>query len=174
MAAKTTKTPKVRARLSKGKLTKAFIKSPTLKNRATVAVPSGQRNLPQRRQIIENYFGTLQQKYYCPALKDYVGIYKTSRKESIYRGSASQQSTIATLNLEYVIKNSVRLSSTNAKSNNSQRNFLKMFVLGCTIKGVGVVKTTVGKFKPHIHNATDYALYCITAVKITRLKPVKR
>lgn len=172
MATTGRKTPKVRQRLSRNKLTKAFVHGATIKNRATVNVPAGKRKTDReaRIDIISNYFDTLDHKYYCPALKDFVGIYRITKRESKHQSSKSQRSTISLLNLEKVLNGSVVLKSTAAKSNGAQADFCKMFVLGCTIKGIGIVKTTVGKFKPDIHKSTKFALYCITHIRVQRIK----
>jgi len=117
----------------------------------------------KRREVIVEQIKP--RRYFCPGLKSYVIVTQEDIRHFKNQSSQSYESMKALLNIRSVIKKGTLLDVDDPKANQSQKRFVKMYLLFCKITGVGVVKLVVGKHK-QIPGRKE--VYSITAVRIKK------
>lgn len=118
----------------------------------------------KEREILIKSFLKKQQGciYYCPAVNTVVKITSIGLKESIKHASLNDNSTLAVLNLPFIIKKAKRDKEVEIHSNNQRKsNFKKMLLLKYKCDLFGVVKLTLG-----IRRSGNMIYYCVTSMDI--------
>ena len=121
----------------------------------------------ERQRLIRRYYQQWFKAHpeaaiYNKSLHDTIHVNYTSVHETSGQASLSYLSTLAVLQLESILQNSVVIGETvPKKNNNSQKPFQKMILMRCFLPGIGGVKLVVGV---KWDNA-EKVQYCVTALR---------
>ena len=125
-----------------------------------------------RQKIIMSFYHHWKQhnpecKKYNLSLKDYINIKFISIKETAGHASLTYLSTLAVLQLDAILTNSVFIEKLPANHNkNNQRSFESMIKMSYHCPGIGLVKMLVGVK----HSDKSKVQYCITAIDASKTK----
>ena len=101
-------------------------------------------------------------RVYNRSLKDYINIRYLSITETMHHASKNYYSTLALLQLDTILRYSVKYGKPKApkKGSKNQKVFQQIQEMHCELIGIGTVKMTVG-----IKRNGEKIQYCITAIK---------
>ena len=132
-------------------------------------IPQGNEpaDLEIRRQIISQFYHEWKEKNptlrkFNLSLKEYINIRFVSITETCTHASRSYLSTLAVLQLDAILTNARRVSTSRTKANGNQKPFEKMLIMQYEIIGIGIVKMTVGVRR----RSHEKVQYCITALEV--------
>ena len=111
-----------------------------------------------RRWIEENP----DKRVYNRSLKDYINVRYLSITETIRHAAKSYTSTLALLQLDTILRYSVKIGKPKPtkRGSKNQGNFTQVQVMNYDLVGIGMVKMTVG-----IKKSGEKIQYCITAIR---------
>lgn len=111
-----------------------------------------------RRWIEENP----DKRVYNRSLKDYINVRYLSITETIRHAAKSYTSTLALLQLDTILRYSVKVGKPKPtkRGSKNQGNFTQIQVMNYDLVGIGMVKMTVG-----IKKSGEKIQYCITAIR---------
>ncbi|MBQ7533490.1 MAG: hypothetical protein IJT45_07350 [Bacteroidales bacterium] len=111
-----------------------------------------------RRWIEENP----DKRVYNRSLKDYINVRYLSITETIRHAAKSYTSTLALLQLDTILRYSVKIGKPKPtkRGSKNQGNFTQIQVMNYDLVGIGMVKMTVG-----IKKSGEKIQYCITAIR---------
>ena len=111
-----------------------------------------------RRWIEEN----TDKRVYNRSLKDYINVRYLSITETIRHAAKSYTSTLALLQLDTILRYSVKIGKPKPtkRGSKNQGNFTQIQVMNYDLVGIGMVKMTVG-----IKKSGEKIQYCITAIR---------
>ena len=101
-------------------------------------------------------------RVYNRSLKDYINIRYLSITETMHHASKNYYSTLALLQLDTILRYSVKYGKPKApkKGSKTQKVCQQIQEMHCELIGIGTVKMTVG-----IKRNGEKIQYCITAIK---------
>ena len=111
-----------------------------------------------RRWIEENP----DKRVYNRSLKDYINVRYLSITETIRHAAKSYTSTLALLQLDTILRYSVKVGKPKPtkRGSKNQGDFTQIQVMNYDLVGIGMVKMTVG-----IKKSGEKIQYCITAIR---------
>ena len=111
-----------------------------------------------RRWIEENP----NKRVYNRSLKDYINVWYLSITETIRHAAKSYTSTLALLQLDTILRYSVKVGKPKPtkRGSKNQGDFTQIQVMNYDLVGIGMVKMTVG-----IKKSGEKIQYCITAIR---------
>lgn len=131
-------------------------------------VPTGttKEEIKEREKIIQDFY--LSWKIKNPSLKrfnlslnEYVNIRSISIEETSQKAARNYLSTLAVLQLDFVLTNAKKISIENTKPyTKNQNSFEKMILMQCKLEQIGTVKLTVGVRRSN----KEKVQYCITVI----------
>lgn len=123
--------------------------------------------LKQRETIISQVYrkwteNNPTKKVYNRSLKDYINIRFLSITETIRHAAKTYNSTLAMLQLDTILRNSVKFGKPKPpkKAVKKQASFSQMQEMRCDLEGIGTVKMMLG-----IKRKGEIIQYCITAIR---------
>ena len=123
--------------------------------------------LKQRETIISQVYrkwteNNPTKKVYNRSLKDHINIRFLSITETIRHAAKTYNSTLAMLQLDTILRNSVKFGKPKPpkKAVKNQASFSQMQEMRCDLEGIGRVKMMLG-----IKRKGEIIQYCITAIR---------
>lgn len=101
-------------------------------------------------------------RVYNRSLKDFINVRYLSITETIRHAAKSYTSTLALLQLDTILRYSVKVGKPKPtkRGSKNQGSFTQIQVMNYDLVGIGMVKMTVG-----IKKSGEKIQYCITAIK---------
>lgn len=141
---------------------------PEITNNSGNEIDDIPETLADRKAMLERMLVPLiGTKKYCTGLRDFAEITGGSVPEICYHASKNKASTLAALCLLDVIAAAKYIPPPTPPHGSTQakRHISEMYELRCKIKGLGVVKLTIGK---RAYNSD--MVYCITKFRFDKIK----
>lgn len=150
--------------------------TPRLKNRPRLPRAKNKPSIKRRERVVARHIEQLYGTVYCPALRANVAFNrKTSKREAVTHSVGDRDSTLFALNIEQLLQTATIVDRLAPKpGNKTQAPFCKMIILEQKIKGHGIARIVIGKYKPNYQpRISNYCHYCVTRWNIKK-EPVKR
>jgi len=129
-----------------------------------------------RQSIIRQFYTWWAQQHpekriHNTALNEDIYVTYNSKQETSRQAAYRYQSTLAVLQLDYILENALPILSTPADpKTKAQKRYERMLIMKCDCPDAGLVKLTVGVYR----NSQQKEQYCITVIDIDFAQAFRR